>query len=345
MEQEIDLLELGKKMWRERKLFAKACGIAVVTALVVGYSIPKEYTTIVTLAPEMDAGGKASSSGLSSLAGLAGINIGQLQGADALSPTVYPDIVKSIPFAAEMMEVEVTDIKGEMKTTAYDYLNKYQKMPWWKYLAGAPGKIIGLIRGKGKDNGEEGKKLDTFRLTQEQSDVVGELTKRIEVEEDKKTSLIKISVTMQDPLISATMAKEVTEKLQEYITEYRTNKARKDLEYTERLFEESQEKYHKLQQEYAAYVDRNQNISLKSAQTHQERMRNEMELAYNVYNQTAQQLQVAKAKVQEKTPVYTIVETPTVPLRPSKPSKTLILIGFVFVACVGVAGWVLIRKE
>ena len=105
------------------------------------------------------------------------------------------------------------------------------------------------------------------------------------------------------------------------------------------------ENYYKAQQEYAVYMDRNQNISLRSAQTQQERLKNEMELAFNVYNQTAQQLQVAKAKVQEDTPVYTVVEAATVPLKPSKPSKPLILIGFVFLAGVGTCGWILFGRD
>ena len=105
------------------------------------------------------------------------------------------------------------------------------------------------------------------------------------------------------------------------------------------------ETYHKAQQEYANYMDRNQNVSLRSAQTQQERLRNEMELAFNVYNQTAQQLQMAKAKVQEDTPVFTVVEAATVPLRAAKPSKAMILIGFVFLAAVGAGGWVLYGRE
>ncbi|MCF2593699.1 chain-length determining protein [Bacteroides caecigallinarum] len=347
VEQEIDLLELGRKLWREKKLFAKTCGVAAVVGLIVGFSIPKEYTTTVTLAPESESGGKSASGGLSALAGLAGINIGSLQSADALSPAIYPDIVKSIPFSVEMLNVEVTDAKGEMKTTVYDYLKDDLKKPWWKHVMMAPGKLIGMITGGGKkdDADKENRKIDAFRLTPEQSGVVGELAKRVKVEEDKKTQLINISSTMQDPLISATVAKEVTEKLQDYITEYRTNKARMDLKYTQKLFDESQEKYHRLQQEYATYMDRNQNILLRSAQMHQERLKDEMQLAYNVYNQTAQQLQVAMAKVQESTPVCTVVEAATVPLMPAKPNKPLILIGFVFLAFVGTAGWVLMKKD
>ena len=162
---------------------------------------------------------------------------------------------------------------------------------------------------------------------------------------DKKSLTVSIAVTMQDPLISATLTDTVMQKLQDYITDYRTNKARHDLDFTQKLYDEAQQKYYEAQQRYADYVDKNQNILLRSVQTRQERLQNEMNLAYNLYNQTAQQLQLAKAKVQENTPVYTVVQAATVPLRASKPSKAMILIGFVFLAGVGSVGWILFGRD
>lgn len=347
-EQEIDLLYLAKKLWLERKLILKTCGWAALVGLVVGFSIPKEYSASVTLAPER-TGGKSVSGGLSALAGMAGINLGSSSSSDALSPELYPDIVKSVPFSIEMFDVKVKDKNGELNTTLYEYLKEYQKKPWWGYITAAPFQALGwvIMTIKGEDEEKEGEdsSVDSFRLTQEQSGIISALGKRISVSVDKKTFVISITTTMQDPLIAATVTNEVMEKLQEYITTYRTNKARKDLEFTQKLYEENMETYHKAQQEYAAYMDRNQNVSLRSAQTQQERLRNEMNLAFNVYNQTAQQLQVAKAKVQEDTPVFTVVEAVTVPLSASKPSKAMILIGFVFLAGVATSGWILFGKD
>lgn len=345
--QQTDFIDLAKKLWGEKKLILKSCGWAVLIGLLVGFSIPKEYSASVTLAPEA-SGGKSVSGGLSALAGMAGINLGA-SSADALSPELYPDIVKSVPFSIEMFDVKVKDKEGKLDTTLYEYLKEHQKQPWWGYITAAPSQFLGWIMNIVKNNEDEKEKkdrtIDSFRLTPEQNAIIGALRGRIFIYVDKKTSVINITTTMQDPLIAATVTNEVMAKLQDYITTYRTNKARKDLEFTEKLYEENKETYHKAQQEYASYMDRNQNVSLRSAQTQQERLRNEMELAFNVYNQTAQQLQVAKAKVQEDTPVFTVVEAATVPLWASKPSKPMILIGFVFLAVVGAAGWVLYGKN
>ena len=93
------------------------------------------------------------------------------------------------------------------------------------------------------------------------------------------------------------------------------------------------------------FVDANQNIILLSYRAEQERLQNEMNLAYQVYTQVSQQLQMARAKVQEITPVYTVVQPATVPLKPAKPNKLMILIGFMFLAGVGSVGWILFVKD
>ena len=287
-EQEIDLIELAQKVWAGRKLVFKVCGIALLVGLVVAFSIPKEYSTSVTLAPE--TGSKSSTGGMGALAAMAGINIGSSSGEDALSPELYPDIVSSTPFLLEMFDVKVTDQKGKINTTLYEYLDKHQRSPWWGAIASAPFKALGCVVSLFKDTPEElgDAKINPFCLTPDQAGIADALSHRISVSVDKKTGVTTLSVTMQDG---------------------------------------------------------NQNIIMQSFRTEQERLQNEVNLAYGVFTQVAQQLQVAKAKVQEITPVYTVVQPATVPLRPAKPNKIMILIGFVFLAGVGSIGWILFVKD
>ena len=344
-EQEIDLLELAGKVWKARRLLLKTCGIALVAALVVAFSIPKEYTASVMLAPEVE-GGSRSLGGLSALAGMAGISMRGTEGGDALSPDLYPDIVSSVDFVTELFAVPVEDAEGELKTDLYHYLRDEQRSPWWSVVLSLPFRGLSWVLSLFKEADDEASGVvDPFRLSQEEMEVVKALNNRIAVSVDKKTSVITLSVTMQDPLVSAVLTDTVMQHLQAYITDYRTNKARHDLEFTQQLYDEARKKYYAAQQAYADYVDMNQNISLRRVQTRQERLQNEMTLAYNLYNQTAQQLQLAKAKVQENTPVYTIVQAATVPLKASKPSKLMILVGFVFLAGVGAVGWILFGRE
>lgn len=343
-EQEIDLIELAQKVWANRKTVFKSCGIAALLGIIVAVSIPKEYSTSVTLAPETSA--KTNTGGMGALAAMAGINLNNSSGQDALSPELYPDIVSSTPFLIDLFDVKVTSQDGNIKKTLYAYLDEDQKSPWWGMIISAPFKLLGWGISLFKDAPDEkSSQLNPFELTMEQARIADDLSDRITVSVDKKSGVTTLSVLMQDPLISASLTDTVMRNLQNYITDYRTNKARHDLAFTEKLYKEAKENYSIAQQKYAHYADGNLNVVMQSFRAEQERLQNEVTLAYGVYNQVAQQLQMSKAKVQEITPVYTVVQPATVPLKPAKPNKIMILIGFIFLAGVGSVGWILFVKD
>ena len=342
-EQEIDLIELAKRLWGERKFLFKCSGIAIVVGLVVAFSIPKEYSTTVMLAPETSDPSKKMGN-LGGLAAMAGINLGASVGSDAISPDLYPDVVQSIPFLLELFPVQVESEKGDYSSKLYKYMDEDQKSAWWSYVIKPPSKLLSVV--KDLFSNEEEKNimgLSSFHLTEEQSDVIEDLQERISASVDKKTSVITVSVQMQDPLISANITQIVLEKLQGYITNYRTQKVKQDLEFTEKVFSEARESYYKAQRAYAAFEDANKNIISASYRTEQERLKNEMTLTFNVYNTLSQKLEQDKLRVQEQTPVYTIIPPATVPLKAASPKKPLILIGFVFLAIFGGIGYLFIK--
>ncbi len=337
-EKEIDLLELASKLWAQRKKLAiwSVCGAVV--GLVIAFSIPKEYSTSVKLSPEItDA--KASGGSLGALASMAGLSAGNASGADAVYPQLYPDVVSSVPFTTSLFDVEVQTKEDGNIMTVRQFLEEETSAPWWSAVLGVPGKLIGLLKTKEEVPGDH--KLDNFQLTLDESQLVEALNRRVSASVDQKTSVVTIDVTMQDPRISAILADTVVARLQEYITDYRTNKARNDLKYAEKLNEEAKNNYYKAQQRYADYLDRNQSLAFHSAQTMRDRLENEATLAFNLYNQTAQQVQKAQARVQENTPVYAVVTPATVPVKASSPKKFMILAGFTFLAFVACAAWIL----
>ena len=343
-EQEIDLLELAMKLWAQKKKILLWCVIGAVVGLVVAFSIPREYTTDVKLAPELGNNQKMSGS-LGAMAAMVGIGGGAQGGNDAVNPMLYPDVVGSVPFIVGLFNVPVETKDGGKAIPLREYIEEDLRSPWWSAIMSFPFKLLGMVLGGDDDEAADpNKKTDTFQLTKPEAEIVKALQSRISASVDTKTSVITITVMMQDPLISATLADTVVNRLQEYITDYRTNKARKDLEYAELLNKEAQENYYKAQQTYADYLDRNNGLIIHSAMTTRERLQNEATLAFNLYNQTAQQVQMAKAKVQENTPVYATVTPATVPIKPSAPRKPLILVGFVFLAFVASSAWILYGK-
>lgn len=337
-EKEIDLLELATTLWKQRKklIIWSVCG--AVLGLIIAFSIPREYATSVKLAPELNDN-KAAAGGLGALASMAGISAGSSGGTDAVYPMLYPDVVSSVPFLTGLFDVEVVTKEDGQKMTVQQFMEEETTGPWWGAIMGIPGKIIGLF--KSEEEVPADHKLDNFQLTMDESKLVEALSKRVTASVDAKTSVVTIDVLMQDPLVSAILADTVVSRLQDYITAYRTNKARKDLAYAEKLNQEAKDNYYAAQQRFADYLDRNQGLAFRSAQTIRDRLENEAALAFNLYNQTAQQVQKAQAKVQENTPVYAVVTPPTVPVKPASPRKALILIGFTFLAFAACAAWIL----
>ncbi len=341
-DQSVDFIELAQRLWQDRRRIARWCVIGGIAGLVIGFSIPKEYTATVKLAPELQRGGNAAGR-MGALASLVGANMNTT---DAMSPELYPDIVQSAAFMVGLFGVEVAGEDGEFRMPVEEYVAGKLRSPWWSVILSAPGKAVGLLTGLFSEDEPAGTgETDPFRLTKEEDEVVKALQDRIETTVDQKTLMVELSVTMQDPLVTATLTDTVMRNLQNHITRYRTDKARQDLVFAQKLFDEAKEKYYKAQQRYAGYVDEHQALSRRSYRTEEERLQNEMSLAYGLYNQTAQQLQAAKAKVQESMPVYAIVQPATVPLRPSKPSKLIILAGCVFLAGASAAVRTLYGRE
>lgn len=336
----IDFVSLTKIIWKRRKFVGIWCLVGAVIGLIIAFSIPKSYTTSVILAPENAS--LANSSSLGALAAMAS-GSGANYGTDAVYPKIYPDVLNSIPFCLSLFDVPLTDKKGKNHFTLEEYLKKYTKKPWWSPIIGLPGKIITAISPEEEITAGGGDKQGrtAFKISKQEEKLIRRLQNSIILDIDGKTDVMTISVSMQDPVVSALLADTVVSRLQEYITEYRTNKARKDLEYVQMLNDEAKEKYYKAQQKFADYLDANQGVIMFSARTERDRLENEATLAFNVFNQTEQHLQLAKAKVQEQTPVYAIIQPASIPLKPSSPKKLLILIGMIILSFMGASAWII----
>lgn len=337
----IDWMDILHRIYAIRKTLYKAAGVGVVLGIIIALSIPKQYTVTVTLSPEM--GGDKASGGLASLAS-SFLGGGSNSGSDALNVTLAPDIVASTPFILELFKTRVQTLDGELDTTLVTYLDE-QRTPWWGYIKAAPGMAIGAIKSLFTEKIDSATTLNPFQLTEKEAAKVKGLRQSILAEVDKKTAMTTITVTLQDPKVTAIVADSVVAKLQQYIIDYRIKKAKEDCAYLEELYHERQQEYYDAQSKYAHYFDSNRNIAFQSVRAEQERLQNDMNLAYQVYSQVAQQLQVARAKIQEEKPVFAVVEPATVPLEPSGTSRKIILIGIVLFSICSTSLWYLFLQH
>lgn len=339
------LAQLWQDVKKHKRLFYQVLPATFVVAAILTLSIPNYYKCTVMLAPEIPGGNKGTG-GLASLASSFGINLNNASaGVDAIMPTLYPDLMNSVAFRSSLFPVRVQKDDENASMTYYDYLKDHQRAPWWSYAMSAPGKFVGWIASlvSGKE-AEESTKVNPFRLTKEQMEIVEAMGKKVVCDVDPKTMVITIDVTDQDPLIAATMADSVQVRLQHFITDYRTRKARIDLAYSQKLYQEAKQRYEKARVKSASYNDANMHVFMNRVRSEQVKLENELALQYQAYSQVATQLQLAEAKVQEDTPAFTLLQPATVPVRKAGPKRAMICLALLFLAFLATTLWTIHRE-
>ena len=344
-EMTIDWMEYVRKLWDIRKLLFKVAVLATVVGVIIALTTPKNYTVNVVLAPETT--GKGVNRSMANLASMLGVgSMAQGNEADALNVLLYPQILSSNPFILDLLDTPVSTINNA-DTTLMGYLTEYTRQSLVSKVLSLPmtaaTSIINLFKEEETDAGE--RKSSHFHLTKKEYNAIKGVRSLISSEVDKKTGITNISVTMQDPMVAALLADTVLQKLKEHITQYRVAKANDDLVFWEKIYEQRKTEYYASQKKYAEYADANKNVILESVRIEQARLQNEANLAYQIYNQVATQLQNARAKVQECKPAFAVVEPASVPLKHSGPSGVKTLLGVLFMALAFTVGWKLYMKD
>lgn len=339
----IDLTEVWKLLKTKKKVFFIVLPIVFVLSCLYIFPQPRYYRCSVKLAPEATSENVAG--GLSSLASQFGVNLGGAT-QDAIYPLLYPDVVSSNEFVIGLLGINVKSVDGLVNTDYYNYMSKLQK----KNPITAPVKkmmrsVTKLFASKDLPGPpSKGTGMSAFRMSKKDSELLDQIKSNISCDVDKKTEVITIKVEDQDPLVCATMADSVRGHLQTFITKYRTNKARVDVEHYEKLAKQSKREYEYCVREYSAYCDANQDVMLQSFISKRDELENEMQLKFNAYNAMRTQLEAMRVKLQEKTPAFTTIESATVPVKPAGPKRIIFIFGMCFLATFVTALW-LARKQ
>lgn len=323
---QIDVVAIVRLMWQHKKLYYIALPIVFVLSCLIIVCVPRYYTSTAKLAPELSS---FNSSSLGDIASSFGFDLGGASNnnGDAIFPELYPELISSNDFLVSMFDVKVRSDDGSINTTYYDYLAKKQQTAWWTKCFYGIKQIFTKV-----DSTSVSTKVNPFKLTKSQNDIAQMIAKKVSCTVDKKNYVISISVEDQDPLIAATIADTVQDRLQQFITDYRTSKAKKDLDYYKKLCANAKSKYDKVRQTYGSYADANQDVVLESYKLKENDLENEMQLLYNNYTAMQAQVQQAQAKLLMQTPAFTTLQNASVPLKPSGPKRMIFVLAMTFVA-------------
>lgn len=313
---------------RRRMLIFGAIG-GVITG-VYAFLLPNQYSSQVTVMPELQTkapGGNLG--GLSSLAGLAGVDIGSLAGgsSDAIRPDLYPNVLQSIPFGLYLLKQPVYYSKAGKTLPLFVFLEETKGFSPLERLFPADGAAIPA----------DPKNLSqAIVVTPDQERLIKILTDQVGATFDKKTGILSIQATLPDPVVAATVARLSLDYLTNYVTSYRTGKAQLQTDFLAKRVSEARRRYQSAEYALESWRDRNRSLFTNVAKLEEQRLQADFLLAQSVYNDLSKQLEQAKIKVQEETPVFKTLEPPRVPLRKSGPKRTvMVLIGGVLGMIIG----------
>lgn len=342
-EQEIDLIALIKRLWKKRMFVIYVTLAFMVLGLMIALFSKKEYTATTVFVPQTSRQGVSSS--MSSLASLAGINLGQVGGGESLSPAIYPQLLSNVDFIKELMYTPIKFEEWPEKVTLFDYYTNedYNKPTFFgtvkKYTLGLPGVIIKAIKGSNKE--EAGSAAADGPLpvfTEKEYACKQVLTNLVSITINDKDGYVELSASMPEPVAAAEVATAAFNLLEKYITEYKIEKAKATLDFVNDRFAEAKADFEEKQKELASFRDANRMLTTATSQIAQERLEREYELANTIYTELARQKTQVELQVKEDTPVLSVVQPVVVPFEKSKPKRAIILIAFTFLGgCLGCA--------
>ncbi len=342
-EDEIDVVEIVKKLWRNRRFIFKVTAVFAILGLLVAISTPNVYTASCTMVPQ--TGQKSSGGNLGGLAAMAGISLGSLSSGEVLSPAIYPKIMANINFQKELIYSKFNFDGVEQPITLYDYYTdkKYQKFNLFgsikKYTIGLPGVIIGALKSKPeaieikKDGITHSDSASIQSLTAGEKGVSNIINGNLSLINNKDGS-INLTSNMPEPLAAAELVQKGLELLQKYITRFKIEKVSSNLEFVERTYEEAKRNFETKQEELAKFRDSNKSFASAVAKTQEEKLMSEYTLLLGIYTELAKQKEQAKIAVTETTPILTVIEPVVIPIEKTKPNRKMLLFIYTFLGLI-----------
>lgn len=339
-EQIIDLAKIARTLWAKRRKFYKVWAWTFILSCIWVFPKPRYYTCEVKLAPEIS--GEDMGGGLSNIASSFGFNLGGMAGQDAIYPELYPELFESPEFIVGLYGIDVTTKDGEISTDYFTYIKSHQKKnPLTFPFAWVKSKITGLFETEDTTSrGDVKSGINPFMMNLKDYNLMQSIMKNISCSVDKKTSVITIGVQDQDPLVCATMADSIKEHLQNFITRYRTCKAKEDVAHYQQMRDSAEAEYLVAMQAYSRYSDTHMDIALQSFQSERDKLENDMMLKQNSLGALETQLQNTKVKLQEKTPAFTTLKSATVPVKPAGPKRMFFVLGMLILVTFGYSLWI-----
>lgn len=325
-----------RSIWQGRLRILLTTAVFTGLGIAVALLLQPEFISEAKIMPEMNNSSGDMFKRLASVAGFAGMDLSDAEGVDAVRPDLYPNVLQSTPFILQLIDKPIITTTGQRLTVGQFLLPDDDR---WSLK-----KLLGFGRKDDLKGSSPNKLGGPVRLTSRQQELVEDIGKRISAKLDTRSGIITITAKMPDANVAASVAQQSMDYLTQYVTNYRTEKARQDLQfYTQRLHE-AQKRYQTAQFNVFQYNDQHKYYVVQAATMDKQRREAELSIAQTVYSELSRQFEQAKLKVQERTPIFKILEPAQVPLKRTSPKRTIIVLVFSSIGLLAGIMYVLARQ-
>lgn len=334
-----ELIQKGREWARivraEHRFVAKVVALSMGIGLVLAFGSQPEFSASTKILPYRPGGG---ASGLSGLAGLAGVRLPQGTADQTITADLYPEVAKTLDFRVAMAETPIRFSSLPEPMTPMQYFREVAKPSIvdqiGRYTIGLPGTILSMVLPssdplKAPADISAGPKIVEYDAAYHA--VLETLGKRFSVFADKKTSIITLTAKMPDRYAAADLVRTASDRLMARIIEYEAKKAQEQIRFVEEQIVISKLRLDRIQRDQALLSDRTRETVSAIAQIESQRLQREYNLAFDVYRQFATELEQARIKKAQDTPVFTVLEQVVVPNKRTSPRRGKTVLFFVII--------------
>lgn len=315
-----------------------ALGLAI--GLVFAFGSGEEYTAQARILPYRSGGG--GSGGLAGLAGLAGIRLQTSGVGQTITADLYPEVAKSQDFRIRLAETPLTFGTLGRSATAIEYFRSLRQTPVTDlimgYTIGLPGRIVSTIRQATRPSrsvpADTGLAAHLPVFDQAYLEQVDKLASRLSVSIDRRTSIITITGRMPDAYASADLVRVTADQLMSLVITYESQAAGEQFHFVDTQLQQAKLRYERAQRALATFADRNRSLMSATAEIERDRLQREHDLAFEVYQQMSRELEQARIKMSQDTPVFTVLERASVPTVRSSPKRARLLVQWLLLGVV-----------
>lgn len=314
---EIDLIELLKKVWTRRRQIIIISFIFVLIGITSAILSPIVYSSTTTFINSQTE--SSGSSNLTGVASLVGINLGGISSGNDIPATMYPQIGESVEFKRSLLE---SYIDGEELIKLVNFLADYYGIE------------------KPLTNTNKSK----FFVSEYENNLFQIIDRILSISVNQKDGFISISVTMPQSEYAANTCVNAREILQKTVISNRIKSAKQKLEYSEKQLKFKRIEFEEIQNKLAYFNDSNLNLVKSSIINEREKLQAEFQIINSVMVELSKQVEQRKLQVSENTPVFSIIKEATMPVGRSSPKRTQMVLTFGLIGFIFSVLYVLIEK-